>query len=180
RALRRFFPEPGEAEMEAEAPPSDHIIICGYGLNGRLTAGVLRRLRIPYLVVETNPETVQLARALDERIFFGDSSSREILAKAGAPRARGIVFAISDPFALGRAVANARALNPSATIIVRTKRLEDTPDLERAGASQIISEELEAAEEIIIRLLQLYNIPRREAFAEVQLERSEADDKSED
>jgi CPA2 family monovalent cation:H+ antiporter-2 len=177
RALRRFFPEPGEAEMEAEAPLGDHVIICGYGLNGRLTAGVLRRLRIPYLVVETNPETVQVARSLDEHIFFGDGSSIEILTKAHAPRARAIVFAISDPFALGRAVANARVLNPSTTIIVRTKRLEDAPDLERAGASQVISEELEAAEEIIIRLLQLYNIPRREAFAEVQLERAETDDK---
>ncbi|MGH9777285.1 MAG: cation:proton antiporter [Candidatus Acidiferrales bacterium] len=176
RALRRFFPEPGEPEMEAEAPLSDHVIVCGYGLNGRLTAGVLRRLRIPYLVIEANPETVQIARTLDERIFFGDSSSSEILAKAGVARARGIVFAISDPFALGRAVTSARALNPSTTIIVRTKRLEDSPELERAGASQVISEELEAAEEIIIRLLQLYNIPRREAFAEVQVQRSEADD----
>jgi CPA2 family monovalent cation:H+ antiporter-2 len=176
RALRRFFPEPGEADMEAEPPMSDHVLVCGYGLNGRLTAGVLRRLRIPYLVLETNPETVQIARTLDEHIFFGDSSSREILAKAGIARARAIVFAISDPFALGRAVANARALNPSVNIIVRTKRLEDSPELETAGASQVISEELEAAEEIIIRLLQLYNIPRREAFAQVQVERSEVDD----
>jgi len=176
RALRRFFPEPGEAEMEAEAPLSDHVIVCGYGLNGRLTAGVLRRLRIPYLVIETNPETVQIARTLDEPIFFGDGSSAEILQKARAQRARAIVFAISDPFALGRAVASARTLNPSTTIIVRTKRLEDAPELERAGASQVISEELEAAEEIIIRLLELYNIPRREAFAQVQVQRSEPDE----
>jgi CPA2 family monovalent cation:H+ antiporter-2 len=177
RALRRFFPEPGEADMDAEAPLSDHVIVCGYGLNGRLTAGVLRRLRLPYLCLETNPETVQVARALDEHIFFGDGSSKEMLEKAGAARARAIVFAISDPFALGRAVAHARALNPSLTIIARTKRLEDAPELEAAGASQVISEELEAAEEIIIRLLQLYNIPRREAFAQVQVERTEVDDK---
>lgn len=177
RALRRFFPEPGEADMEAEAPLSDHIIVCGYGLNGRLTAGVLRRLRIPYLVLETNPDTVQTGRALDEHIFFGDGSSKEILEKAGAAHARAVVLAISDPFAVGRAVANARALSPSLNIIVRTKRLEDSPELERAGATQVISEELEAAEEIIIRLLELYNIPRREAFAQVQLQRSEAADK---
>ncbi len=173
RALRRFFPEPGEAELEAESQPlRDHVVICGYGLNGRLTAGVLRRLRIPYLVLETNPETVEVAQALNERVFFGDGSSREILAKAGAGQARAVVFAISDPFVLGRAVANARALSSTVSIIVRTKRLEDSPELERAGASLVIAEELEAAEEIIIRLLELYNLPRREAFAQVQASRT--------
>ncbi|HSC78598.1 MAG TPA: cation:proton antiporter [Candidatus Acidoferrales bacterium] len=169
RALRRFFPEPGEADLEAEGQPlHDHVVVCGYGLNGRLTAGVLRRLRIPYLVLETNPETVQVAQTLDEHIFFGDGSSREMLAKARAGQARAVVFAISDPFVLGRAVANARSLSSTLHIIVRTKRLEDSPELERAGASLVIAEELEAAQEIIIRLLELYNIPRREAFAQVQ------------
>jgi CPA2 family monovalent cation:H+ antiporter-2 len=169
RALRRFFPEPGEADLEAEGQPlHDHVVVCGYGLNGRLTAGVLRRLRIPYLVLETNPETVQVAQTLDEHIYFGDGSSREMLVKAGAGHARAVVFAISDPFVLGRAVANARSLSSTLHIIVRTKRLEDSPELERAGASLVIAEELEAAQEIIIRLLELYNIPRREAFAQVQ------------
>ncbi len=174
RALRRFFPEPGEADLEVEGRPlHDHVVVCGYGLNGRLTAGVLRRLRIPYLVLETNPETVQVAQALDEHIFFGDGSSREILAKAGAAHARAVVLAISDPFVLGRAVANARSLSPTMDIIVRTKRLEDSPELEQAGASLVIAEELEAAQEIIIRLLELYNIPRREAFAQVQVSGTE-------
>ncbi|HXE76230.1 MAG TPA: cation:proton antiporter [Candidatus Xenobia bacterium] len=169
RALHRFFPEPGEAELESESQPlHDHVVVCGYGLNGRLTAGVLRRLRVPYLVLETNPETVQAGQAVNEHIFFGDGSTREILVKAGVAHARAVVFAISDPFVLGRAVANARALNPRIFIIVRTKRLEDAPELEKAGASVVIAEEMEAAQEIIIRLLELYNIPRREAFAEVQ------------
>lgn len=167
RALRRFFPEPSQAELEQQATMlHDHAIICGYGLNGRLAAGVLSRLRISYVVLETNPETVQKAAAvLKERIFFGDGSNQEILRKAGVERARVIIYAISDPFAVARAVANARGLNANITIIVRTKRLEDAADLERAGATQVISEELEAAAEIIICLLELYGLPRKEAFA---------------
>lgn len=176
RALRRFFPEPAQEELEQQATAlRDHAIICGYGLNGRLAAGVLGRLRIPYVVLETNPETVQKASAIQERIFFGDGSNQEILQKAGLARARVIIYAISDPFALGRAVANARALNPKINIIVRTKRLEDASELERAGASQVISEELEAAAEIIICLLELYGLPRKEAFAYVQETRAPDD-----
>jgi len=175
-ALRRFFPEPSQAELEEKALPlSGHAIVCGYGLNGRLAAGVLSRVRIPYLVLETNPETVQQAAVIGEQIFFGDGSNHEILSKAGVDRARAIVFAISDPFVLGRAVANARAMNPRLTIIVRTKRLEDAPELERAGASQVISEELEAAAEIIICLLEVYGLPRKEAFAHIQETRTPAE-----
>ncbi|MBI2956722.1 MAG: cation:proton antiporter [Acidobacteria bacterium] len=168
-ALRRIFPEPGEPELEQQIPaPSDHVIVAGYGLSGRLTAATLRRLQISYLVLEMNPETVRLAAQMGEKIFYGDASKQEILEKAAIQRARAIVYAISDPFSLGRAVASARAANPRLTVITRTKRLEDAPALERAGASQVIAEELEAAEEIIIRLLDLYGIPRREAFAQVQ------------
>jgi CPA2 family monovalent cation:H+ antiporter-2 len=174
RALRRFLPPAATEELEERAGPlENHVIICGYGLNGRLTAGVLARLRIPYLVLETNPETVRLAAAWGERIHFGDASQGEMLARAGAARARALVFAISDPFVVGRAVAQARALNSRAAILVRTKRLEETAELEQAGASLVVSEELEAAEEIIIRLLEFFGVPRREAFAQVEETRTE-------
>jgi CPA2 family monovalent cation:H+ antiporter-2 len=174
RGLRRFFPEPSEPELEKEAHQlRDHVIVCGYGLNGRFMAHVLRRMNIPYVVLEVNPEIVSKAAAEGEHIFFGDSTKREILAIAGAERARTLVFAISDPFALARAVSNARALNSAIHIVVRTARVEDAQRLERVGASEIVAAEMESAEEIIIRVLHLYGYPRREAFQEIQATRSQ-------
>lgn len=164
RGLRRFFPEPGQVELEQQtAPLSAHVILCGYGLNGRIAAKVLRRASIPYVVLDINPETVTRAAA-QELIFFGDASNAEILDKAGIQWARAVVFAISDPFALDRAVAAARRANPRLTIIARTKRLDDAGPLTHAGASQVVAEEFEAAEEIVIRVLGLFGIPRRQAF----------------
>jgi len=64
-------------------------------------------------------------------------------------------------------------MTPRLTIIVRTKRLEDASELERAGASQVISEELEAAAEIIICLLEVFGLPRKEAFAHIQETRTQ-------
>ncbi len=111
--LRRFFPEPGELELAAQASPlRDHVIVCGYGLNGRLLAQALRRQGIAYLVLELDPAIVSRATAEGESIFFGDSTKADILEKAGVRRARVLVFAISDPFLQPRAVATARALNP--------------------------------------------------------------------
>ena len=165
RRLRRFFPEPGEAELEIKAHGlSDHVIVCGYGLNGRLTGEALRQAGVPFVVLDTNPETVRQMAADGVNIYFGDVSRQEILEKAGAAHARAIVFAISDPFVLSRAVAAARSLNPALAILARTNRVEDRPLLERAGASQVIAEEMEAAEEIMVILLELYGMPREEAF----------------
>ncbi|MFQ5927807.1 MAG: cation:proton antiporter, partial [Terriglobia bacterium] len=176
RRLRRFFPEPGETELAQQAKPlHDHVIVCGYGLNGRLAAEVLARAGIQYLVLEMNPETVRRGAAEGQPIFFGDGSNDGILEKAGARRARALVYAISDPFVLGRAVANARAFNPGLAIIARTKRLEDVPTLKRAGASHVVAEEMRAAEEIIICLLSLFGVPRREAFEQIHKVRAHHD-----
>jgi CPA2 family monovalent cation:H+ antiporter-2 len=143
----------------------DHFIICGFGLNGRRLARLLRENELPYVVIETNPRTVRLARAEGEPIYFGDVSNYEILRHAGAAHARGIVFAISDRTILARAISQARLANPDLHIIARIKRLEDARELREAGATDVIAEEIEAWMEIAVRVLRLYGMPR-EAVAD--------------
>jgi len=158
--LRRFFPEPGAFELAAQATPlRDHVIICGYGLNGRMLAQTLRRKGVAYLVLELDPAIVSRATAEGESIFFGDSTKADILEKAGVNRARSLVFAISDPFTVPRAVATAHALNPGLITIVRTTRVEHTVALESAGASHVVAAELSAAKEVIAQVLSLYEMP---------------------
>lgn len=165
RRLWRFSPEPEEPELDRDAGLlRDHVIVCGYGLNGRLVAQALCQAEIPYLVLEIDPVLVSGASAEGVPVFFGDSTQREVLEKAGADRARAVVFAISDPVMLPRAISNARAVNPQLAIVVRTNRVEDAEGLERVGASEIVAAEREAAAEIIIRIFQLFGISRREAF----------------
>lgn len=158
--LRRFFPKPGEFDLESKAAPlRDHVIICGYGLNGRMLAQALRHGGVSYLILELDPAIVSRAMAEGESIFFGDSTKADILEKAGASRARALVFAISDPFIVPRAVATARALNPRLITIVRTTRVEHIGTLESAGASQVVAAELSAAKEVIEQVLHLYGLP---------------------
>jgi CPA2 family monovalent cation:H+ antiporter-2 len=144
----------------------DHVIICGYGLNGRRMARLLRENEIPYVVIEMNPRLVRQARAAGEPIYFGDASNPELLKAAGAEHARAIVFAISDPSVLARAISHARLRNPDLHIIARIKRIEDARELRLAGATDVIAEELEAWMEIAVRVLRLYGMPR-EAVAEL-------------
>ena len=48
--------------VHARAPHidiTDHVIIVGYGLNGKNLARVLRETEIPYLIVDLNAQVVQ-------------------------------------------------------------------------------------------------------------------------
>ncbi len=73
-----------------------------------------------------------------------------------------LVIAISDPAATRRIVRVARALNPKAYIIARTRYVAEIPELTRLGADVVIPEEFETSIEIFARVLAHYNVPRSE------------------
>ncbi len=150
-----------------------HVIIAGYGLNGRNLAHVLKEAGIGYFIIELNPVTVREAAATGEVIVFGDVSSRVILEEAGARRAKGIVFAISDPLVTRRGIKAAKELNPDLFIIVRTRYASEIDDLLRLGADEVIPEEFETSIEIFTRVLERYHVPRNVIDAEVKVLRGE-------
>src|SRR6266700_2430777 len=145
-----------------EQPLTDHVIIAGYGLNGRNLAAALRTIRAPYLIVELNSQTVQQARGRGEPAFYGDATRDEILRALGVERARMLVAAISDPAATRRMVRVARALNPRIHIIARTRYVAEIPELTRLGADVVIPEEFETSVEIFARVLAHYNVARQD------------------
>jgi CPA2 family monovalent cation:H+ antiporter-2 len=143
-------------------PVTDHVVIAGYGLNGRNLAAALRSINAPYLIVELNAQTVRNARSEGEPAFYGDATREEILHALGIERARMFVIAISDPSATRRMVRVAHDLNPKLYIIARTRYIVEIPELTRLGANVVIPEEFETSIEIFARVLQHYNVAREE------------------
>jgi CPA2 family monovalent cation:H+ antiporter-2 len=138
----------------------DHVIIIGFGLNGRNLAKVLKEAEIPYMVLEMNSQTVREMRKKGEPIYYGDGTSKEILHKMSLDKARLLVIAISDPVSTRRIVSIARQENPNIYIIVRTRYLAEVDDLKQLGADEIIPEEFETSIEIFARVLHRYSFPR--------------------
>jgi CPA2 family monovalent cation:H+ antiporter-2 len=139
---------------------TDHVIIVGYGLNGRNLAAALRSIRAPYVIAELNAQTVRLARDRGEAAFYGDATREEILRALGIERARMLVAAISDPAATRRMVRIARGLNPALHILARTRYVVEIPELLRLGANDVIPEEFETSIEIFARVLSHYGATR--------------------
>lgn len=151
----------------------DHVIIVGYGLNGRNLARAARTVGILYTIVEANPDTVHKERAKGEPIHYGDATHEAVLRQAHIESARILVIAISDPSATARVTQLARQLNPSVHIIVRTRFVGEIKSLFKVGADEVIPEEFETSIEIFTLVLMKYLVPRDEIELIVNQVRSE-------
>ena len=158
---------------EAPAPLSNHVVIAGFGLNGRNVARVLRAVRIPHVVVDLDP--IALKSAVDEgsRVLIGDIANPHIQAQAGVPEARALVLALSDPTATRHACHLARTISRHVHIIVRTRYVSEIDELHRLGANQIIPEEFETSIEIFTAALREFHVPANVIQAQIQLLRQE-------
>ena len=160
--------EPSMMGFDPGAQLKGHIIIVGYGLNGRNLSKVLHRVNIPYAILDLNAETVRKAAEQGEPITFGDGTRHEVLHRMNLESARILVLATSDPIATRRTVALAREMNTDIHIIVRTRYMTELPDLYQLGADQVIPEEFETSIEIFSRVLREYGVARNVIQGEVE------------
>lgn len=150
------------AKSEKSVRLNDHVIIVGYGVNGKNLARALKNLKIEHVVIDTNPFTVKNERKGGQHILFGDASKPEVLEHAYIGAARGMVIAISDAAASRRVASLARQLNPSLHIIVRTRYILEVEPLYKMGVNEVIPEEFETSIEILSRVLRNYMVPLAE------------------
>lgn len=146
-------------EFERTTKLDSHVVIVGFGINGRNVAKILKDLNIPYVILELNPITVKEMKKQGEPIFLGDATSVDVLKIAGVDKAKLIVIAISDPISTRRIVTLARRINPDIYIIVRTRYVSEIEELKKLGADEVIPEEFETSIQISTRVLSFFNVP---------------------
>ena len=150
-----------------------HVVIVGFGLNGRNLARVLKEAEIPYTVLEFNPTTVRNMRKHGEPIFYGDGTKKDVLQRLGTETAKVLVIAISDPASCRNIVRTARRLNNDLYIIARTRYASEVDDLLKLGTDEVIPEEFETSVEIFSRVLGKYQVPRNEIYDFVDIIRED-------
>ena len=160
--------EADEVHMTSSGGLQQHVIIVGYGLNGRNLARVLRAVGIPYVVLELNAEVVKRAKDLGEKINFGDATRREVLMHAKVEQAWAVVLAMSDPGAARRTVGVVRSINNAVHVIVRTRYVAEIEELFQLGADEVIPEEFETSIEIFARVLHRYGVSRSVIESQIQ------------
>ncbi|SHF92134.1 Kef-type potassium/proton antiporter, CPA2 family [Salegentibacter echinorum] len=150
------------AEETKERNLEDHLIIVGYGINGENIAKAARNAEIPYVIVDTDPDTFKKAKNNGEPVIFGDATNSVILQSLHIHEARVVVIAISDPGATKKIISSVRTFTQTAFIIVRTRYVREIEENLKLGADEVIPEEFETSIEIFTRVLKNYLIPYNE------------------
>jgi CPA2 family monovalent cation:H+ antiporter-2 len=175
----RFFQKllPGRCQWvatEQKVARSGHLVIIGYGVNGRNLARAARIGGIPYVIIDMNPDSVRQARKEGETIIFGDATTEGVLEHAGIRQARTAVVAINDPVATRRIVGLCREMNPGVFLVVRTRYIVEIPVLRKIGADEVIPEEFETSIAIFSRVMTEFGIPEETISRLVHEIRSES------
>ncbi|MCF8428627.1 MAG: potassium channel protein [Bacteroidia bacterium] len=118
---------------------SNHVIICGYGRNGRQAAQVLKKHKKRFVVIENKTSlTSTLNHKFSELVITGDSTQDEILLKAGILKAKALITTLPVDADNLFIVLTARNLNKNLTIISRASEDNSDTKLKIAGANNVI------------------------------------------
>lgn len=116
-----------------------HIIICGAGRVGSSVAYILRGENVPYVLIDTNEETIKEMEEQEHLAMRGDATQDQVLMKAGIEKASGVICALADDASNLFVALSARDLNPSLKIVARAEKPETVKKLHQAGADKVIS-----------------------------------------
>jgi voltage-gated potassium channel len=119
---------------------TDHTIICGFGRVGRQVARDLQTSGHRYVIVDSNPRTMERAQGVGVRAIIGSPSEDEVLIRAGIERARAIVACVDSDAENIFVTLTARELRGDDILVVARASEEDSEKkLRRAGADRVIS-----------------------------------------
>jgi CPA2 family monovalent cation:H+ antiporter-2 len=153
---------PADRDVASAGPdgaPTDHVVILGFGIGGRLIARALQQAGRPCTILELNGAAVREAVQQGYHISYGDAAVAEPLRAAGVERAAAVVAVLSDPGATERAIRAVRALNRDVPLIARTRYRLEADRMRQAGATLAVAEELEASLEVMAQLLVRLDLP---------------------
>lgn len=169
------------ARLRGDAPqgPGDesrtgHAILVGYGPTGRTVAAGLAAAGIPFVVAEMNAATVKAEKARGVPIVLGDATRVAVLHSLGIGRAHLVVLAVNDTRATQRIAQLVRQHGPQAQVLVRAAYINEVDALLRAGAHEVVPQELEASVEILVRVLRHFLVADDEIGRQVRSVREAA------
>jgi voltage-gated potassium channel len=127
--------------MSAVNELKDHVIVCGYGRNGKQAAKILEAHKVKFVVIENDDGRIEHELSKKGQMLYlkGDATDDEVLLNAGIKRAKALITALPEDADNVYIVLSARSLNNSIQIISRSSNPGSETKLRKAGANYVIS-----------------------------------------
>lgn len=116
----------------------NHIIICGYGRNGKQAAVKLKAYNKPFVVIEKNRDIEERLKADEVPYVIGNANEDEVLIEAGVHRASSFISALPNDADNLFVVLSTRQINKTINIISRASHETSYKKLKFAGANNVI------------------------------------------
>lgn len=158
----------------AGIPKREHAIVVGFGPTGRTIAAGLQAAGVPYVVAEMNADTVKAEKLKGTPIVLADCTRQHALEALGVHGAQLLVLAVNDGAATSRIAQLARQLAPDLHVLARSTYTAEADGLRRAGATDVVPQELEASVEMLVRTLRRFLVADDEIGRQVRGVRARA------
>lgn len=116
----------------------NHVIICGFGRNGRAAAQMLLRNHVQFVVIEKDVKQFEEAGMEIPFQLLADATREDVLLEAGVKNAKALITTLPEDASNVFVVLSAKELNKSLLIISRATNDTSVRKLKHAGASNVI------------------------------------------
>jgi CPA2 family monovalent cation:H+ antiporter-2 len=140
----------------------NHLVLIGKDSRAQNLSKMAKYYNLPYVSIVFDPEIARQRQARGETVVYGDAFNIPILEKACVGKAHIVVISIGKLDVLKVIIDKVRQLNKHASIVVRTRHIEDIEALYKIGATQVIPEEFETAIDLFERVMANFLLPRKE------------------
>jgi len=116
----------------------NHVIVCGFGRNGKQACEKLRDYKRDFVIVEMSEEIIEHFSNDDTLFVQGNAVDDEALFEAGIERASTLICALPSDADNLFVVLSAKQINPNLRIISRASQETSFQKLKLAGADNVI------------------------------------------
>jgi glutathione-regulated potassium-efflux system protein KefB len=140
------------------------VIIAGFGRVGQIPARILSAHKIPYTVIDSDTDQVEVARKFGiGLVYYGDTTRPDTLRAAKIQDAEVVVLALEDPELSIRTARTVKALNPTVKIIATARHRRHVHKLMDMGIPDAIRETYHSALTLSHRMLEAIGFSNADA-----------------
>ncbi len=156
-----------------ESESAHRTVIFGFGRIGMLVADMLKEHGKPYIAVDSDIDTIAVARRKGYNAVYGDISRPGIVDRLKLGHADALVITMDEPVLAAQIVKRVRGWVPDLPIVSRARDTDHAAELYRMGASVAVPETLESSLQISEALLVDLGVAMGPVIASVHDKRDE-------
>lgn len=138
--LAKFFPvfRDGSGKKEVEHRPNYSAVLIGYRKGGHEFVNLFKSLKKRYVVIDYDPETIEILEKHDITHLYGDVQNPELMEEIGIDKIKILISTVTDYETNYYLVDKIKKVNPNAIIIVYSETVEHLEKLYDDGASYVM------------------------------------------